>query len=117
VVEAPTLWKHNGKYYLFYSANNYAGPDYAIGYAIADEVTGPYAKPTQQPLLATSMNNGAAIGPGGQDIVLDKDGEPWLIYHSWNSTATYRMMMIDELVWQGDTPIVEGPDRGPQPKP
>jgi beta-xylosidase len=117
VIEAPTLWKHDGKYYLFYSANDYAGPDYAIGYAVADKVTGPYAKPTQQPLLATSMNNAAALGPGGQDIVLDKDGETWLLYHSWNSTATYRMMMIDELVWQGDTPIVKGPDQGPPPKP
>jgi beta-xylosidase len=117
VVEAPTLWKHAGKYYLFYSANNYAGVDYAIGYAVADKISGPYAKPSKQPLFASDMKQGAALGPGGQDVVLDKDGETWLVYHSWDPTATYRRMMIDELVWQGDTPVVKGPDKGPQPKP
>jgi beta-xylosidase len=117
LVEAPTLWKHDGKYYLFYSANNYAGPDYAIGYAVADAVTGPYRKPADQPLLATDYKNRGAIGPGGQDIVLDKDGETWLVYHSWERTATYRAMQIDELVWEGDTPVVKGPDKVPQAVP
>jgi len=117
VVEAPTLWKHAGKYYLFYSANSYAGVDYAIGYALADNVTGPYSKPSKEPLLKSDLKQGAAIGPGGQDIVVDKDGETWLVYHSWDPSATYRRMMIDELEWQGDTPVVKGPDRGPQPKP
>jgi beta-xylosidase len=117
VVEAPTLWKHGGKYYLFYSANDYAGADYAIGYAVADKIMGPYAKPSKQPLLATDMKNGAAIGPGGQDVVLDKDGETWLVYHSWDPTATYRRMMLDELMWDGDTPVVKLPDKRPQPAP
>jgi beta-xylosidase len=77
VIEAPTLWKQEGKYYLFYSANSYSGVDYAIGYAVADAATGPYTKPAREPLLATDMKTGAAIGPGGQDVVVDKDGE-WI---------------------------------------
>jgi len=117
LVEAPTLWKQGDKYYLFYSANNYAGADYAIGYAVADQPLGPYRKPARKPLLATDFKNGGAIGPGGQDIVLDKDGETWLVYHSWDRTATYRAMQIDRLVWEGDTPIVKGPTKGPQALP
>jgi len=116
LVEAPTLWKHNGKYYLFYSANSYAGADYATGYAVADAITGPYQKP-DEPLLSTDFKQGAAVGPGGQDIVFDDDGETWMLYHSWDPTVSYRRMQIDELVWEGDTPVVKGPDKGPQPVP
>ena len=117
LVEAPTLWKHGGKYYLFYSANNYAGVDYATGYAVANAIAGPYTKPSKQPLLASDLQHGAALGPGGQDVVLDKKGETWLVFHSWDPTATYRRLMLEQLVWEGDTPVVKGPDRGPQPKP
>ncbi len=117
LIEAPTLWKHGGKYYLFYSANDYAGVKYATGYAVADTITGPYAKPSKKPLLATDYKSGAALGPGGQDVVLDKKGQTWLVFHSWDPTATYRRLMLEQLEWQGDTPVVKGPDRGPQPKP
>jgi beta-xylosidase len=117
LVEAPTLWKHGGKYYLFYSANRYSDHTYAVGYAVADAVLGPYTKPSRRPLLQTDIKTGGALGPGGQDIVLDKDGEPWFVYHSWNRTVKYRGVQIDELVWEGDTPVVKGPDRVPQPVP
>jgi arabinan endo-1,5-alpha-L-arabinosidase len=117
LVEAPTLWKHDGKYYLFYSANKYDTVDYATGYAVAESVTGPYTKPGREPLLASDLQNGAALGPGGQDVVVDKDGDTWLVFHSWDSSASYRHMMIEELVWEGDTPVVKPPERGPQPKP
>ncbi len=116
LVEAPTLWKHDGKYYLFYSANAYDSPLYAVGYASADTILGSYTK-ASDPLLKSDYKTGAAIGPGGQDIVIDDDGETWIAYHSWNPTVTMRHMLIDELVWEGDTPVVKGPDKGPQPKP
>jgi hypothetical protein len=40
VVEAPFMWKHAGRYYLFYSGNGYKSPEYAVGYAVADHITG-----------------------------------------------------------------------------
>ncbi len=113
LVEAPTLWKQNDRYYLFYSANAYNTDRYAVGYAVADSVLGPYTKHTK-PLLETDMQHGGAFGPGGQDVVLDDDGETWLVYHSWDPTVTYRGMQIDRLVWKGDVPVVEGPKRTPQ---
>ena len=33
IVEAPTLWKEKGRYYLFFSANGYNTELYAVGYA------------------------------------------------------------------------------------
>jgi arabinan endo-1,5-alpha-L-arabinosidase len=117
LVEAPTLWKQGGTYYLFYSANSYAGADYAVGYAVADTILGPYQK-AGEPLLVTSTAHGAILGPGGQDIVVDKDGETWIVYHSWEPRSiTYRQMNLDELAWEGDRPVVKGPDAIPQPVP
>lgn len=115
VVEAPTLWKRAGTYYLFYSANRYAGADYAVGYAVADAPAGPYRKPGR-PLLSTSTENGPVIGPGGQDVVT-KEGRTWLLYHTWDQTVTYRGVSVDELVWNGHTPVVQSLGRMPRPVP
>lgn len=118
VTEAPTLWKRNGKYHLFYSANNYAGIDYAVGHAVSDQIGGPYTK-TPDPVLRTDpkVRPAPALGPGGQDIIVDKDGDTWMMYHTWNAEVTARYIMIDELTWEGDTPVIKGPDRVPQPLP
>ena len=115
IVEGPTLWKHNKKYYLFYSANWYKGEKYAVGYAVSDSVLGPYRKP-DKPILTTDMQNGAAFGPGGQDII-EKNGKDWIVYHSWDPTFNYRWLQIDPLLWEGDAPKVDGPHRSPEPKP
>ena len=40
VVEAPFMWKHGGQYYLFYSGNGYVTPEYAVGYAVSNCITG-----------------------------------------------------------------------------
>jgi arabinan endo-1,5-alpha-L-arabinosidase len=115
VIEAPTLWKHDGKYYLFYSANDYASPSYAVGYAVADAPLGPYQK-APRPLVSSSIKD-AVVGPGGQDIVVDPQGRTWMLYHTW--AAGYRGMNIDELVWEGQKPVLKGPNgrRMPQPLP
>jgi beta-xylosidase len=109
VVEAPTLWKHAGKYYLFYSANAYNTPQYAIGYAEADTPLGPYQK-APKPLVASSLKDGV-VGPGGQDIVVGPDGATWMLYHAWG--PGYRTMSLDELAWEADAPVLKGPD-GPR---
>jgi arabinan endo-1,5-alpha-L-arabinosidase len=117
LVEAPTLWKRAGRYYLFYSANRYSGAEYAVGYAVADSPTGPYRR-APGPLLATSTGQGPIIGPGGQDLVATEGGRTWLLYHSWDpASISYRAMNLDELAWQDETPVVRGPSRLPQPVP
>ena len=103
LVEAPTLWKHDGRYYLFYSANDYASPQYAIGYAVSDKVFGPYAKPSRQPLLKTNLGEGL-VGPGGQDIVRWTDGSEWMVYHGW--VADGRAMFLALLTWEDGAPVV-----------
>jgi arabinan endo-1,5-alpha-L-arabinosidase len=104
VVEAPTLWLQDGKYFLFYSANTY-DDNYGIGYAAADELLGPFIK-SEQPLLATSKRPEGAIGPGGQDIVRKADGSTLIIYHSWSEDMSYRGLNVNELAWENANPRV-----------
>ena len=109
LVEAPTLWKHGAKYYLFYSANAYVDCRYAIGYAVSGSVTGPYVKPRTTPWLASSPG---VCGPGGEDIVTAHDGTTWMAYHTWaKGPGSYRAMSIDKLNWVGTVPVLDGPSR------
>jgi beta-xylosidase len=105
LVEAPTLVKRDGTYTLLYSANDYGGEHYAIGYATANSVTGPYTK-GDGPLLTTDTSDGGYIGPGGQDIVVAPNGTDRLAFHSWYGGITYRAMNMLELRWEGGRPVV-----------
>lgn len=121
VVEAPTMWKQDGKYYLFFSANDYGGPAYAVGYATCESALGPCEDAPENPILKSRTQEPLVIGPGHQTIVLDDDGEPWLVYHVWEVAAgrktDRRLMWIDQLVWEDGKPRVKGPTTEPQPLP
>jgi beta-xylosidase len=127
LVEAPTLWLHDDTYYLFFSANDYGSRDYAVGYATAEELLGPYQDAEENPILATEVPfgspAGSPAGPGHQSIVLDDDGDPWLVYHAWDSALIgdavggRRAMWIDELSFEDRRVQVLGPDEEPQPRP
>lgn len=105
LVEAPTLVERDGTYVLLYSANDYGGPAYTIGYATASSVLGPYTK-HPEPLFSTEMFDGRYVGPGGQDVVVGPDGEDRLVFHSWYRENTYRAMNVLPLTWQDGHPVV-----------
>jgi beta-xylosidase len=117
VVEAPTIWHQDGTYYLFYSANAYNSIHYAVGYATSDALTGPYVDAAENPILKTKEGPSGPFGPGHQTLIADRDGDLWMVYHSWEVTFTQRQVWIDELVFEDGKPVVKGPDVGPQPKP
>lgn len=110
LIEAPTLVKRDGEYVLLYSANDYGGAEYAIGYATSDSVTGPYTK-NREPLLSTEISQGRYIGPGGQDVVTAPDGSDRLVFHSWYRDQTYRGVNMVPLTWKNGKPVVHL-DRG-----
>jgi beta-xylosidase len=120
LIEAPTLWRDGDTYYLFYSANDYDSTGYAVGYATARRVLGPYRDGPGNPIL---RSRGKAAGPGGQAVVRDADGDLWLAYHAWDSSAVgdeaggQRSMWLDRLRLEGGRPKVEGPTDGPQEAP
>lgn len=120
LIEAPTLWREGGTYYLLYSANDYGSPDYAVGYATATKVLGPYRDGPGNPIL---RSHGPAAGPGGQAVVRAGDGDLWLAYHAWDSAAVgddaggQRALWLDRLSFSGGRPRVDGPTATPQQAP
>ena len=118
VVEAPTMWKHDGKYYLFFSANNYAGFDYAVGYATCNSPTGPCEQAAENPILQSHRTLPLVIGPGHQSII-EVNGKDRLIYYAWEVTSAgtrgnRRFMSMNQLEWKDGKPTVNGPTIGPQ---
>lgn len=121
VVEAPTMVKHEDKYYLFFSANNYAGIEYSVGYATCDSPTGPCTQAAENPILKSRMTPPLVVGPGHQALVQVKD-QTWIVYHAWNILSSgvrgdARYLWIDRLDWEGGKPVVRGPTTDPQPMP
>jgi beta-xylosidase len=121
VVEAPTMWKHEDQYYLFFSANNYGGFEYAVGYATCESPMGPCEDSPDNPILASTRNNPPVIGPGHQTLVQVGD-ETWIVYHAWEVTSaglkgSRRFMWADQVVWEDGKPVVQGPTTVPQPEP
>ena len=119
LIEAPTLWKEAGRYYLFFSASVYNSPDYAVGYATCAGPLGPCKASPRNPILKTTCR---AAGPGHQAIVRAPDGREWLVYHAWppkaiGASTPGRQLWIDRLEWKNGAPVVEGPTCGPQRAP
>ena len=83
IMEGPTVIKHKGKYYLFYSANHFMSRDYAVGYAVADSPLGPWHKPANNRIIhrSTVGENGSGHG----DVFTDKKGNMFYVYHVHNS--------------------------------
>lgn len=105
VVEAPVMWKHDGRYYLFYSGNDYAGDAYAVGYATCKSALGPCTDAPENPILASKCR---AHGPG-HNALLDVGGQTWIIYHAWNATYSKRQLWLSPLDWKHGKPVVDGP--------
>ncbi|WP_346239198.1 glycoside hydrolase family 43 protein [Niabella insulamsoli] len=83
VAEGPTLLKHGGFYYLIYSANDFRNPDYAVGYATASSLLGPWKKSNSNPII--SRKNLKYSGTGHGDILKDSTGTMWYVFHTHQS--------------------------------
>ncbi|WP_394279846.1 glycoside hydrolase family 43 protein [Microbacterium sp.] len=100
LIEAPTLVERDGRYHLFYSANDYGSDAYAIGVATATAPTGPYEK-QPEPVLSTASSDGAFTGPGGQDVVATSGGDV-LVFHGWDEQFIYRGLHTQPVAFSPD---------------
>ena len=121
VVEGPQMFMHANNYYLFFSANDYAGADYAVGYATCKTAVGPCEQADNNPVLKSALKKPPVIGPGGQSLLQVGD-QTWVFYHAWEVTTTgtktnRRLMWLDKVEWKDGKPIVQGPTTDPQPLP
>lgn len=121
VVEAPTMFKYEDGYYLFYSGNSYAGFEYAIGYAVCQSPAGPCEEANENPILQSSREPPLVVGPGHQDVIQIGD-QTWIVYHAWEVSSAgmrtdRRFMWMDRIHWEDGRPVVLGPTTDPQPAP
>ncbi|KAH8601400.1 putative glycosyl hydrolase [Bisporella sp. PMI_857] len=85
---APAPISRNGKYYLYFGANDLQVDDPAngilggIGVAVADKPGGPYVDAIGKPLIG-NFHNGAQ--PIDQDVFIDDvDGQAYIYYGGWS---------------------------------
>ena len=70
VNEGSYILKHNGIYYMTYSANSYESPFYGIGCATATDLMGTWTKYEENPLLQKTRRTGR----GGTQCHLHRQG-------------------------------------------
>ena len=80
--EGPEMIKHNGTYYLSYSADRFDSPGYSLGYAVSGNPLGPFRKLENNRILYSAGLEGIS-GPGHHSFVFSPDDtELWIAYHS-----------------------------------
>lgn len=79
---APAIIEKDGRYFLFFAANDIQSDEEAggIGVAVADRPEGPFRDYLGKPLL-DKFHNGAQ--PIDQFVFKDKDGQYYMIYGGW----------------------------------
>ena len=127
VVEAPTMVKRGGAYYLFYSGNFFGNRNYAVGYLSCASPRGPCRDLGDNPIL-WSHPKSAHIGPGHQSVMDDR-GRSYIFFHGWNEDPNAqerpgvhkRCLYVSRLRWDRwpratvEVPTVMGGSPTPRP--
>lgn len=89
-VWAPAPVERDGKYYLFFAANDIQDDDSlgGIGVAVADRPEGPYEDALGRPLIG-QFHNGAQ--PIDQDVFIDDDGQAYMYYGGWGHANVVKL--------------------------
>ncbi|KAL4902177.1 hypothetical protein BDW74DRAFT_65069 [Aspergillus multicolor] len=109
LVEAPSVVKADGVYYLFYSSHMFNSPDYDSKYATAPSVAGPYTRRGRVVAPGDPSNVGPLSGPGGADI--SADGTKFVFHANINNEdpSGGRAMYATRVSLQGgDVTFVDG---------
>lgn len=119
--EGPEMIKHDGTYYLTYSANYYASISYGVGYATSDSPLGTFVKAEENPILTSGFRHDVS-GPGHHSFTTSPDGtQLWIAYHSHTkpqAPSGDRKVNIDRAVFTDDGKLFMcGPTTSAQPLP
>jgi hypothetical protein len=110
--EGSTTWQRtvNGKtvYYLTYSANNFATPNYGVGYATASSPLGPWKKDPGNPILGQNAQMGM-YSTGHGSIVASPDGSQlYYVHHARPTPSTFRRLYTERLLFDQRHPDANG---------
>ncbi|WP_129715791.1 glycoside hydrolase family 43 protein [Pedobacter sp. SYP-B3415] len=107
--EGSYIFKHKDLYYMMYSANNFDGQNYAVGYATAKTPLGPFKKSPYNPVL---QKNAVVSGTGHNSVAWSADGKTmYCVYHGRTpATGHERLVFIDKMhIDKNGRLVVEGP--------
>jgi beta-xylosidase len=119
--EGSFTFKKEDTYYIMYSANYYAGGDYAVGYATSNHPLGPYTKAANNPVLQKNVDQGGDVTGTGHNMVLfpSNNSKMYCVYHGRTTKSGQdRVVFIDEMEIKSDGQlIVKGPSTTKQAVP
>ena len=118
--EGSVTFRNGDTYFIMYSANHFAGQNYAVGYATSSSPLGPFRKAANNPVLQKNTAKGGSVtGTGHNSITYSPDGsEMFCVYHGrTTATGDERVVFIDRMKVKGNTLSVSGPTTTPQPLP
>jgi len=107
-LEGPCVWKHEDRYYCFYSGGRWENETYGVDYGVSRSVMGPYSDSGNEkgPRVLRTIK-GRLIGPGHNTIVPGPDNRTeFIVYHAWDERMTKRQMFVSELQWTEQGPRV-----------
>lgn len=111
--EGSYIFKHNNTYYMMYSANFFAGKNYAVGYATSKNPLGPFTKADNNPVLQKNTEQGGEVtGTGHNSVTWSKDGKQmYCVYHGrTKASGQERVVFIDPMeITTDEKLVVHGP--------
>lgn len=124
--EGPFMVKHEGTYYLTYSANHYQSKYYGVGYATSTEPLANFVKPEDSMLLGTEPQSDASkewdyVSGTGHHMFLKIGDEDFIVYHKHyniKAAGNVRIFTLDRYGYRDDGSMyVNGSTLSPQPMP
>jgi GH43 family beta-xylosidase len=105
-VEGPFVVHRGDRYWLLYSGGLWKGPDYGIGWAVAEDVLGPYVEPETHGGPTLLGSRARLRGPGHNCVVSAPDGGDRIVFHAWDPAFEARRMFVAPLDWTVTGPRV-----------
>ena len=106
-VEAPDMVTAGGRYFLFFSGNNWDTSDYGVGVATCSGPLGPCNDSSPTGILSSGQG---VAGPGGESVFVDATGAYRIAFHAWVPGAVgfpnSRDLYVRRLTMSGPAPVV-----------
>jgi arabinan endo-1,5-alpha-L-arabinosidase len=105
-IEAPFIVRHGDYFYLFVSFDlccRGTRSNYKTMVGRSRSVTGPYVDAAGTPMLegggtALLLGNSRWLGPGGESVLLQKDGDI-IVFHAYDAKTGEAYLQISTLTW------------------
>jgi arabinan endo-1,5-alpha-L-arabinosidase len=104
-LEGPQVLRHDGHYWMCYSAGNWHDAGYGVAVAKAAQPQGPWQQLGESAAFLNSADTGL-IGPGHNSLFTDHAGSVYSAFHAWDEQRSRRSPYVAPIGWSGDGPHI-----------